>query len=234
MTSCVWQQVSQWSSQGWVWDLLFICVSLRPHSESVVVKGTDALNLAKSNSCFSILIMLSVSVAFNLVPLSLSSTSPFSWLLKTSSTLWLWLLAPQLFFWVLCADLFTRLNLSILKCPRTHWAIFPSCICSSFSAAGPQYHQYPELSQASLSNPDPSIGFQTGMYSTAYWTQPPGSWLHFFFFLDVSQPKFLFPCLTSWHKWIIHTLAIYWMSTTLSLCLLGIKVLVRGYGEIYI
>lgn len=98
MTSCVWQQVSQWSSQGWVWDLLFICVSLGPHSESVVVKGTDALNLAKSNSCFSILIMLSVSVAFNLVPLSLSSTSPFSWLLKTSSTLWLWLLAPQLFF----------------------------------------------------------------------------------------------------------------------------------------
>ena len=203
---------------------------LIPHhsSESVFVKGTDDLYLAKSSSPFSVLICFNVSATFIQVALSPSAPSilPFSWLLRTSLVLWVLLLPPWLLFWE-CYVLTPPQGWTFQSCSVIgfHWAVFSSASTLPFlpQALNTIYvHNSPKLLSLTMTFPlDSRL-----VYSTAYWTGSLGSWPLSFFWIFCSQ-SFSFFC------WLHYTkeLTICWLFVG---CHLGTKVLVKGYEEIQI
>lgn len=140
-------------------------------SESVFVKGTDDLNLAKSSSPFAVLIWFSVSATF--IHMALSPSTPsilsFSWLLRTSLVLWVLLLPPWLLF-LECYVLTPPQGWTFQSCIVTgfHWAIFSSASTLPFlsQALNTIYTTYTTLPSFFLSNPDLSIGFQAGIFNS--------------------------------------------------------------------
>lgn len=130
---------------------------------------------------------------------------------------------PGCFFRVLCANPSSRLNLSALQCHRIPLGRLLFCVYTSFSTPGSQYHLHTQLSQASLSNPDLSIGFQAGIFNSLL---NRVTWIltTFFFWIFCSQSF-------SFFSWLHYTneLIICWLFVG---CHLGTKVLVKGYEEI--
>ena len=156
---------------------------LIPHhsSESVFVKGTDDLDLAKSSSPFSVLICFNVSATF--IQVALSPSAPSMLLLLASENFPCSLsIAPTslaAFLRVLCGNPYWRLNLSILQCHRIPLGRLLFCVYTSFSSPGSQHHLHssPKLLSLTMTFPlDSKL-----VYSTAYWTGSLGSWPLSFF-----------------------------------------------------
>ena len=146
-------------------------------SESVFVKGTDDLNLAKSSSPFSVLIWFNVSATFIQAALSFNSFNTPLLLASENSPCSQSIASTSLaaFFRVLSANPSSRLNLSILLCHRIPLGYLLFCVYTSFSTLGCQSHLHTQLSQAAFSL---TLTFPLDsrlIYSTAYWTGSLGS-----------------------------------------------------------
>lgn len=116
-------------------------------SESVFVRDTDDLNLTKSSSRISDLLLLDVSAAFSLEDHSLLHQHSLSlgfWELPTLPECCSYF--PGFYFWMLCTDPSSSLNLSILHHSRillSHLLLFTH---TSFLVPGLPIPLAPELS----------------------------------------------------------------------------------------